>query len=73
MSVSYIFHLMSVGCSFTLTGLVVPEDWIHGSSIRLVDETWQPPENITAVNTEADEGWPFHSSDGQELWFTLNH
>ncbi|MBN2044418.1 MAG: PD40 domain-containing protein [Anaerolineales bacterium] len=37
---------------------------------RLVDGEWQPPENLSAVNTPEDEGWPFLSEDGTELWFT---
>ena len=31
---------------------------------------WTEPENLSAVNTTADEGWPFLSSDGKTLWFT---
>jgi hypothetical protein len=32
---------------------------------------WGKPVNLgPAVNTSADEGWPFINSDGQELWFT---
>lgn len=31
---------------------------------------WSPSVNLAAVNTEADEGWPYLSPDGQELWFT---
>jgi hypothetical protein len=30
---------------------------------------WQEPINITSVNSDEDEGWPFISSDGNELWF----
>ena len=31
---------------------------------------WGEPVNLgAAVNTTADEGWPFVSADGQELWF----
>ena len=35
-----------------------------------VDGEWQDPENIIAVNTQASEGQPFISEDGNELWFT---
>ena len=27
-------------------------------------------QNITAVNSEHSDGWPFVSPDGTELWFT---
>jgi hypothetical protein len=37
---------------------------------RKVSGQWQEPENIEVVNTDADEGWPFVSDDGTELWFT---
>jgi hypothetical protein len=33
-------------------------------------EGWGEPVNLgSSVNTSADEGWPFVSMDGQELWF----
>jgi hypothetical protein len=35
-----------------------------------VDGQWQEPVNVTAVNTEGTDGWPFISEDGNELWFT---
>lgn len=37
---------------------------------RKVNGEWQPPENVEAVNTADNEGWPFVSQDGNELWFT---
>jgi hypothetical protein len=37
---------------------------------RKVDGQWQTPENIDIVNTTGNEGWPFISEDGNELWFT---
>jgi hypothetical protein len=30
---------------------------------------WQEPENVAAVNTPDNEGWPYVSGDGNELWF----
>lgn len=33
-------------------------------------ETWSDPVNITNVNSVETDGWPFVSSDGNELWFT---
>jgi hypothetical protein len=38
--------------------------------IRSKDGQWQQPENINAVNTDGNEGQPFVSEDGNELWFT---
>jgi hypothetical protein len=37
---------------------------------RRVNGKWQEPENITVVNTAENEGQPFVSEDGTELWFT---
>ena len=34
---------------------------------------WQTPENVAAVNTVGDEGWPYVTQDGKELWFTMTH
>ena len=34
---------------------------------------WQQPENVAAVNSAGNEGWPFVSQDGQELWFTRTY
>jgi hypothetical protein len=36
-------------------------------------EGWTEPENVVQVNTEANEGWPFITQDGQELWFLRNY
>ncbi len=36
---------------------------------RRVNGEWQQPENIEIVNTEENEGWPFISQNGDELWF----
>lgn len=40
---------------------------------RKVNGEWQPPENVDAVNTAENEGWPFISEDGNELWFTRTY
>lgn len=37
---------------------------------RWVNDAWQEPEPVTAVNSAKSEGWPFVSQDGNELWFT---
>ena len=34
---------------------------------------WEDPVNIAPVNTVGDEGFPFISSDGTEMWFTRTH
>lgn len=34
---------------------------------------WQPPTNISAVNTDDSEGWPALNPAEDELWFTRNH
>lgn len=34
---------------------------------------WQEPENIASVNTVEQEGWPFISQNGNELWFTRTY
>lgn len=36
---------------------------------RKVDGEWQQPENVAPANTPENEGWPFISQDGNELWF----
>lgn len=38
-----------------------------------VGDEWQEPQNIAAVNTAENEGWPFISQDGNELWFTRTY
>jgi len=34
---------------------------------------WQEPVNVAAVNSETDDGWPFVTPDGKELWFTRTY
>jgi hypothetical protein len=44
-----------------------------GTDIWMTDRgggDWQQPVNIDAVNTQEDEGYPFITADGLELWFT---
>jgi hypothetical protein len=36
---------------------------------HLIMGQWSEPENVEAVNSEALEGWPFVTQDGNELWF----
>jgi hypothetical protein len=38
-----------------------------------VNGEWQTPMNVESVNTAGDEGWPFVTQDGNELWFTRTH
>lgn len=40
---------------------------------RWIDGEWAEPIPLSALNTEANEGWPFLSEDGNELWFIRNH
>ncbi|MBM3122963.1 MAG: hypothetical protein FJZ97_12385 [Chloroflexi bacterium] len=40
---------------------------------RQAGGSWSPSVNLADVNTEADEGWPYLSPDGQELWFTRTY
>lgn len=43
-----------------------------GSDIWMLEKTngeWQGPVNVAVVNTDGDEGMPYVTSDGQELWF----
>jgi len=40
---------------------------------RNVNGEWQQPENVAAVNTAENDGWPFISQDGTELWFTRTY
>lgn len=37
--------------------------------LRLAGGEWRDPQNIEAVNTAGDEGMPYLTPDGQELWF----
>ncbi len=39
--------------------------------INKIDGEWTEPVNIgPVVNTESDEGWPYLTPDGNELWYT---
>ncbi len=42
-------------------------------SSQIKDDILQPPINISAVNSSDNDGWPFISHDGQELWFTRTY
>lgn len=39
-------------------------------SIQRRAEGWSAPQPFAELNSPADEGWPFLSDDGQELWFS---
>jgi hypothetical protein len=43
-----------------------------GARVKVNGE-WQTPENVAAVNTVGDEGWPYVTQDGMELWFTMTY
>ncbi|MDD4995389.1 MAG: hypothetical protein PHW53_02935 [Patescibacteria group bacterium] len=38
-----------------------------------IDGAWQEPENVAAINSSRDEGWPALSLDGNELWITKDY
>ena len=38
-----------------------------------IDGEWSSPENVQAVNSPGDEGWPTLSPDGNELWFSRDY
>ncbi len=40
---------------------------------ELQDGHWQAPVNLAPLNTPENEGWPFLTEDGQELWFTRTY
>jgi hypothetical protein len=40
---------------------------------RYVDGQWQVPENLEAINSADNDGYPFLSQDGNELWFTRTY
>ena len=40
---------------------------------KKVGGEWQKPENVAEVNSPENEGWPFISQDGNELWFTRTY
>jgi hypothetical protein len=34
---------------------------------------WSEPENLEAINSAENDGWPYVSPDGMEMWFTRRH
>jgi hypothetical protein len=40
---------------------------------RNINGEWSIPENVQAVNSPSDEGWPTLSPDGNELWFSKDY
>jgi hypothetical protein len=40
---------------------------------RNVNDEWQDPEPVDALNTELNDGYPFVTEDKQEMWFTRTH
>ena len=40
---------------------------------NLVNDVWQEPDNVTAVNTDHSEGWPALNPAADELWFTRDY
>ncbi|MFA5128595.1 MAG: hypothetical protein WC445_01360 [Patescibacteria group bacterium] len=40
---------------------------------KKIDGAWQEPKNVSAVNTERDEGWPALSPNEDELWISKDY
>lgn len=40
---------------------------------RNADGAWSPSANVATINTDADEGWPYVTPDGRQLWFTRQY
>lgn len=40
---------------------------------KKVNEEWQEPENIEVINTSENEGMPYLTPDGNELWFNRTY
>ncbi len=40
---------------------------------KMQNGQWQEPESIDATNTAENEGWPFITQNGNELWFTRTY
>ena len=38
-----------------------------------INNQWVNPENIEQINSPENEGWPYITSDGNELWFTRTY
>jgi len=34
---------------------------------------WSKPVNLEAINSAENDGWPYVSQDGMEIWFTRRH
>ncbi|MBS3155352.1 hypothetical protein J4404_02545 [Candidatus Woesearchaeota archaeon] len=41
--------------------------------LKKINNEWSNPENVAAVNSEGNEGWPFITQDGSELWITKDY
>jgi hypothetical protein len=41
--------------------------------LTLTEGEWQNPVNVESVNSEEDDGWPYVTPDGNELWFTRTY
>jgi hypothetical protein len=49
------------------------KDGIGGRDLwlsRYQEGEWQPAENLRSLNSPGDEGYPFITSDGNQIWFT---
>ena len=51
--------------------------WDEGENMDIwstvkVGDSWSTPVRVPGINTDADEGYPYVTPDGSELWFTAN-
>lgn len=64
-------HISSDGNElFFHSGQLPAKGGIDIYSLKKVNGEWRPPQPVDAVNTPDNEGWPYISADGSELWFT---
>lgn len=65
------FHITSDGQTlFFHSGVVGPGDDMDLWFCEWTGSNWSTPQIVPGVNTDAPEGWPYVTPDGNELWFT---
>ncbi|MBN1390386.1 MAG: PD40 domain-containing protein [Candidatus Thermoplasmatota archaeon] len=42
-------------------------------TMKRIGDDWSTPVNIEEVNTAENEGWPYLTPDGREMWFTRTY
>lgn len=67
------FHLMPNGTMMYFhSGAWDAGDNMDIWSTVKVGDSWSTPVRVEGINTDADEGFPYVTPDGSELWFTAN-